>query len=154
MATSFDVLRAGKKVGEAINNNPVTVDTDDQCKTQLEQIKLNLPVPHCTDEINLLDKCIAVVSAKDGDDVVFGPAEILALGKLAERYPSLTKEILACSHHLTESVDCDGDLPDGIFLAAADAHGALAAVLNAALQIGSIENFADEDFEEELSDEE
>lgn len=146
----FDVLVAGNKVGEAFDVNPIFVEDDSTCKELLIRIKHELPLKDT--EIALIDTCITVVSAKDDDDVLFGPGEICELGELAKTYPSHVKEILACSHHISESVDCEGDLPDGIFAGLASAHAALGDLLEAALKAGNINNY--EEFEEIISDDE
>lgn len=149
----FDVLVSGNKVGEAFDINPISIEDDSTCKQFLTRIKHELPLKET--EIELINTCITVVSAKDDDDVLFGPREICELGELAKAYPSHVKEILACSHHISESVDCDGDLPDGIFAALAAGHAALAHVLEAALKAGDINNYQDfEEFEEIISDDE
>ena len=153
---TFDVLVKGNKVGFAYDVNPLVIERDEECKSYLEALKKELDFSD--EEKSLIDVCLAVVSAKDGDDVTFGPVEIVALGDLAGKYPSKMKEIMACSHHLTQSTECSGDLPSGFYAIAADAHGALAEIMSSALKIGSIINVpnddvSDDDFEEDISDE-
>jgi hypothetical protein len=133
---TLDILAAGKKIGEAFDRNPVSVNTDDECKNLLMKLKADLKLS--SDELGLLDSCIAVVSAEDGDDVIFGPGEIVQLALFAENHPDHVTEIMACSHHLSESVDCDGDLPPGIYLSAAGAYGSLSDIMTRALKSGSI----------------
>lgn len=139
----FDVLVSGKKVGEAFDVNPIFIENDAVCKDYLLRLKNELPLNKS--ELELIDSCLAVVSAKDDDIVPFGPGEIYSLGKLAESNPSYVKEILACSHFLTDSVDYEGDLPKDIFLSLARAHGALADLLQSGLDIGPIENYVNDD---------
>jgi len=151
----FDVLINGKKVAEAFDANPLYIETDDSCREYLLSIKEDLPLTKS--EIDLIDQSLLTLSANNGDDVVFGPVEIIEFGSLAEKYPSHTSEILACSHYLTESVDCEGEIPQGIFVTLAQAHGALANMLSFGLKAGDAFNFNDEDddeFEEEISDDE
>lgn len=133
---TFDILVNGKKRGFAYDSNPVVINTDHECKECLLRLKSTLDLSN--DELELIDTCINVVSSKDGDEVLFGPGEIVLLSLLAEANPSKAPEIMACSHHLSESVDCDGDLPPGIFAGAADAHAALAALMDEALKSGPI----------------
>lgn len=155
----FDVLVAGKKVGEAFDVNPVVINDDFTCKECLLNLKEDLPLTET--EVELIDKCINVVSSKDDDDVVFGPEEVCDLGDLAQSYPSHMNEILACSHHITESIDFDGEIPFGIYGVLASSYAELGNVLEAAMKIGNIENIKDfsqfedfEDCEEIISDDE
>lgn len=145
---TFDVLVAGNKVGDAFDANPIVIYDDSTCKEYLLRIKAELNLNQT--QLELIDTCISVVSAQIDDEVTFGPGEIYALGELGELYPSHVKEILACSHHISESVDCEGDLPDGIYASLAAAHGALGDILEAALKAGDIKNY--EEFEEIISD--
>lgn len=133
---TLDIFAAGKKVGEAFDRNPVVVDTDDECRALLMKLKAELKLS--SDELGLLDSCIAVVSAEDGDDVIFGPGEIIQLALFAESHPNYATEIMACSHHLSESVDCEGDLPPGIYLTAAGAYGSLSDIMTNALKLGPV----------------
>lgn len=149
----FDVMVKGEKKCQAFDVNPVVISTDEQCKFLLEQLKNKLTLTDS--QASLLDLCLAVVSAQDGDNVEFGPGEIVGLSELAQCYPDSATEIMACSHHLTESVDCDGELPSNIYLEAALAYGELSNIMSAALKAGPISqdtNIPDEDFEEELTD--
>lgn len=152
---TFDVMIKGEKKGQAFDVNPVEVTTDAQCKDLLEKLKKKLSLTDS--QLSLVDLCISVVSANDGDDVHFGPGEVVALSELAQSHPDCATEIMACTHHITESVDCDGELPPNIYLEAALAYGELSNVMSAALKAGPISQdteVADEDFEEEISDEE
>ena len=153
--TTFDVLVKGNKKGEAFDVNPVVINTDSECKECLQKLKseLNLSAQHLT----LIDNCIAVVSANDGDDVVFGISEIVELSQLSETYPSKVTEIMACSHHLTSSIDFEGDVPNEVFGLALSGHRDLAAAMMKALNFGSLttDNVPDDDSitEESLTDE-
>lgn len=125
--TTFDIEVAGKKTGEAFDVNPVVIETDEQCKVVLLKLKQFLSLTE--QETALLDSCLVTVSAEVGDDISFGPKEILELSILAQKYPDSATEIVACSQHLCASVECDGDLPPNIFAMMASAHGSLAAAL-------------------------
>lgn len=149
---TFDIFVAGEKKGETFDSNPITVESDLECKQMLEHLKTLLDL-NGTD-LDLIDRCINVVSAKDGDEVIFGPKEIVSLARLAKANPTYAKEVLACSHHLSESVDCDGDLPPGFFLAAAEAYGAMGDIMEAALRLGPIQegvvpSFNDDDYDDD-----
>ena len=141
--TVFDILISGQKVGEAFDVNPVYIENDTICKEYLLRLKDQLPLTES--ELKLLDSCLTVVSANDDDNVPFGLGEIFSLGNLAETYPSHAKEILACSHHISESIDYEGDLPDGIFLSLACAHAALGDLFQSGLKAGPIENYQNDD---------
>lgn len=152
-STTFDVMVKGEKKGEAFDVNPIYVSTDEQCKARLETLKSKLTLTDS--QVSLLDLCLAVVSAKDGDTVAFGPGEIIALSELAQSHPDSAAEIMACSHHLTASVDYDGELPPNIYLEAALAYGELSNIMSAALKsvpISQDTDIPDDDSEEELTD--
>jgi len=156
---TFDVLVDGMKKGEAYDVNPIVINSDIECKQCLETLKKTLILSK--EELKLLDSCLAVVSAKDGDSVPFGPGEIISLSELAIKHQDKLNEIMACSHHLSESIDCEGDLPPNIFISTAEVYGALSDILAAGLKAGSItQEYSipledqDDDFEEELSDNE
>lgn len=102
---------------------PVTLGSDAECKELLEKIKSTLTLND--EESHLIDGCILVLEAVDGDDVHFGPGEILELALLASKNNSMSTEILACSQFLVESVDCEGEIPPGFFLKVALAYGSL-----------------------------
>jgi hypothetical protein len=148
--TSFDIMVNGKKVGETFDFNPIVIETDDSCREFFLDIKENLPLSES--EIELIDGCMEVLLANIDDDVLFGPKEILELESLAEKYPSHTSKILACSHYLMESVDCDGEIPQGIFAELARAHGALGDLFFKGLKAGDALGYSDE--EEEITDDE
>lgn len=159
MAATIDVLVGTEKKGVAFDVNPVEVSTDAQCKELL--LKLGRKLKLTSEQRDLLDQCITVVSAKDGDDVSFGPGEIFGLSELAVANPTFAPELMACSQHLSESVDCEGELPPDIFLQAAAAYGSLSNVMAAALKSGPIipgvapilsDDVSDDDFEEPVSD--
>lgn len=149
---TFDVLVGGVKKGEAMNKNPVVIGSDISCCAQLRVLDSTLPLT--PGEKELIAQCMAVVSAKEGEDVSFGPMEILALGDMAQKYPTHTNEIIACSNHLSNSIEFDGDIPAEFYLQALGAHGTLADILSSAMKAGPISTYKDEDFEEDITDEE
>lgn len=154
----FDIMNNGKKTGIAFNVNPVVVTSDDECCTLLTKFMQDHP-DLSTDEKQLLTNCIGVTKASDDDDVSFGPAEILFLSQLAQTYPEHANDLVACSHFLTNNVDCEGELPPGLFLGLADAHGELSNMLTEALKMGDNipeleDDVDDEDFEEPIDNDE
>lgn len=152
---TFDVMVKGEKKGTAFDINPVEITTDEKCKSQLEFLKSKLTLSDA--QSTLFDLCIDVVSAKVGDDLSFGPGEIVELSEFAQANPEFAPEIMACVQHLNESVDCMGDLPPNVFLDAALAYGGLSNVMCAAMKAGPIScdtEVPDEELDEEISDEE
>lgn len=143
---TIDIMVNSEKVGWCHDGVPDTIHTDEECRNCLQNLRSTLKL-EC-EEIELVDQCIAVVSATCGDDVVFGPCEILALGQLAQAHPSRASDIIACSHHITESIEWEGELPSSAFLNAAQAYTAMGEALTQALQ-----DLADEEFDEPLTDE-
>jgi hypothetical protein len=145
---TIDIMMDDAKVGWTYDGIPDTIHTDEECRKCLSDIRSTLPLT--SDEYKLVDQCISVVSAENGDDVVFGPIEILALGDLAKKYPERSSDIIACSHHISESIEWEGMIPDGAFLGAARAHAALGDALEMALK--GVPDDSDEEFEEPISD--
>jgi len=86
-----------------------TIDNDIDCEKHLHILKHELKLSE--EEKLLLDKCLAVVTSTDGDDIEFGPFEIVELTDLAFKHTHRGAEIFACLHHLSESIEFDGDLP-------------------------------------------
>lgn len=151
---TFDIMVKGEKTGIAFDVNPVDIKTDEECKTMIEALRKKLVLTKADE--SLLECCLSVLSAKDGDDIHFGPGEIIGLSELAQRNPSVAHEIMACSTHLSESVDCEGELPPNFYLQAALAYGGLSNIMAAALNAGPIsENttYKDSD-DEEITEEE
>ena len=146
----FDVLEQGKKIGEFFDINPIEIDDDETCELYLLRIKNELPLKE--KDVELIDRCLSAVLAKVDDDISFGPEEIVLLGTLAMSYPSHAHEILACSLHITESLDCEIDVPPGLFASLALAHGALGDVYAKGLAIGDISKY--EEFEDDITDSE
>lgn len=144
---TFDIMMDGSKVGWTYDGVPPTINTDVECRQCLSDLRSSLPLT--TEEIELIDQCISVVSSANGDDVAFGPVEIVALGDLARKYPARSSDIIACSHHINESIDYEGELPAEALLGAAMAHAALGDAYIMALQ-GVPDD--DEEFEEPISD--
>src|SRR5687768_13539537 len=99
-STTFDIMVGTEKTGVAYDINPVDIKTDEQCKTMIEAIKKKLSSSLTEEDTKLLDCCLLVLSAKDGDDIQFGPGEIIGLSELTQRNPSIAHEIMACSTHL------------------------------------------------------
>lgn len=147
---TFDIMMGGEKVGWTYDGTPNTINSDKECRECLMGLRSNLPLT--SDEIELMDRCISVVSTESGNDVVFGPVEIIALGDLAQKYPTNASDIIACSHHINESIEYEGDLPEGVFLGAAMAHAALGDAYVMALS--GVPDDSDEEFEESISDDE
>lgn len=119
----LDIFVGGEKQREVHDRNPVLITTDRDCERTLLKLKNALSLTN--EESQLIDRCLATTCAKVGDDIPFGPGEIFELAQLAMANPDYTNEIMACSEHLSLSLDCDGDLPDNIFLMLADAHAEL-----------------------------
>lgn len=120
----LDIFVSGQKHGAVHDRNPVFITTDADCEKQLLKLKETLSLTE--DQAQLFDRCLAATTANTGDDIPFGPAEMLELAQLAMANPDHANEIMACSEHLSMSTDCDGDLPEGIFLTLASAHASLA----------------------------
>jgi hypothetical protein len=143
---TFDVMDNCGKKGTAFNVNPIIIDTDSQCEEMLMKLISSMKLSH--DETLLLKSCISVVTSNDGDTVSFGPREILDLASLCQRNPKFSTEISACSHHLAESIDYQGEIPNGFFLETSIAYNELSEIMAAALQSGPITSssfFEDED---------
>lgn len=150
---TLDVMVGSEKQGIAYDVNPVYIQTDEQCKEALEKLKRDLTLT--SNESTLLDCCISVVSASDGDDVSFGPSEILDLAHLADINPKWAPEILACLEHLSASVLCEGSLPSEIYIMAAGAHADLGEIRELkSLEDLNMSESDDEVTEEELTDDE
>lgn len=143
---TFDILVAGEKKGEAFNINPVVIESDTQCKEYLENLLKSLTLT--AEESTFLTKCISVLTSENGQEVDFGPADIITFAVLAEKYSEKSTEIMACSQYLTESIDCYCDMPPNIFLLAANAHAGLADLL-----VPASESRTDDDEDEDEDDE-
>jgi hypothetical protein len=134
---TFDVMVKAEKKGVAYDQNPVQIETDEHCRAVLKQLMSQLPAGAYDQD--LLKSCLAVVSAKDGDEFTFGPAQLVALGDLSAEFPAYAHEILACMDHITASLDFEGDVPPEVFKMAASAHAMLgeatAAVAAASLSV-------------------
>lgn len=139
---TFDIIVNGEKKGIAYDSNPITVDTDEQCKIMLTNLRDKLKLS--AEQLQLIEQCISVTLAGSGEDIPFGPGEIVDLSLLAMSFPESANEIMACSHHLCESMDCDGELPIGIFSNLAQAHGFLGNALNGNLDDDDSSDESDE----------
>lgn len=139
-STIVDIKIGDEKVGWTYDGTPPTINSDQECKLCLDRLKSDLPLT--PKENKLIDQCIAVVSAEEGDDVVFGPYEILKLAQMALKYRVRGNDIMGCSHHLVESLDFEGILPEGGYLGAAEAHLALGDALTMAME-DSEEDYTD-----------
>lgn len=120
---TLDIIEDGEKTGFAYDVNPISVDTDEECKKLLCTLKDTLTLTPA--QVQLIEQCLTVVTSAVDNEVPFGPGEIFELGKLALAFPDSANEIIACSHHLCASVDCEGDLPPNIYLELAQAYGVL-----------------------------
>ena len=81
---TYDIIGAdGVECGVAYDTNPVQITSNEQCLELL--LKLKTIITNDTD--GLLDICIKVLSSTDGDDVEFGPSEIISLAQLAMENP-------------------------------------------------------------------
>lgn len=150
----LDILKNGEKVGESYDSNPVIIDNDSECLECLNTLKKTLKLD--ADDLSLIDKCISVVTSKEGEDILFGPGEIIALSNLAAKFPDKATQLMACSHHLSESIEFEGELPPNIYLKTANAFGSLSTLLSAALTCGPItsnnKDFDDDDEDEDEND--
>lgn len=89
---------------------PFDVNTDAECHLYLDELKRDMILTD--DEKELLEKCLSVVTSNDGDDIQFGPGEIIELSMMATLHPDKAHKIMACSHHLSESVEYFGEIPE------------------------------------------
>lgn len=126
---TFDVMVDVEKKGVAYDENPVKIETDDHCKEVLEKLMKELLLTDYNNE--LLKSCLAVVTAKEGDEFTFGPAELVELGQFACKYPEHAHEILACMDHISASLDFEGDVSPDFFAVAAAAHAILGDAVSA-----------------------
>ena len=122
-SNTLDIVVDGEKKGFAYDVNPISVDTDEECKKLLCLLKETLDLT--PEQVQLIEQCLTVVTSAVDNEVPFGPGEIFELGRLALAFPESANEIIACSHHLCASVECEGDLPPNIYLELAQAYGAL-----------------------------
>jgi len=171
--STFDIILEGKRVGKVFNVNPICIETDKECRVVLTSLKEKTIFSES--ERELLDQCLLVVSASNGDDLNFGPGEIIAIGDMAQAHPEYLHELMACSTHLSDSIDYQGDIPSDILLVGGKAHLLLDRVFNAAMKMGTVsekdgiftrnsdqvEDYdpeepltEDEDFEESLTEDE
>ena len=123
----FDILNNGNKVSEVEDYNPITIDSESECCEILTRIKDEL---YLTDsELELLQNCQNVLSAKTDDDITFSISDLLDLEILAQNHPTHSNEILACSQFIMECVEFCGEIPNDFYLRAAEAHGVLGDML-------------------------
>lgn len=144
----FNIVRGGEVVGVVEDVNPIDIQTDEECELCLMAIKADLDLS--PEEQELIDSCIDVVKAVIGEELHYGPAEILGLTELASKYPSKRNEILACSNHLNHSLDYDGDVPPDIYLDLFKAHATLGNVLT--LNNSSLSDDSDDSDDDEPLD--
>lgn len=135
---TFDVILDGKVAGVAHDTNPVVINDNDECVTQLQYLKSTLTLSNR--QSNFLDKCIKVATATEGDDVSFDMMDILKLSFMAKQFPTQCDVILACSNYLTDVVEFEGTLPAGSYLDLAQAYGSLGTLLNSGLKNASKTN--------------
>jgi hypothetical protein len=124
---TFDILVGLDKKGVAHDSNPIVVTTDEQCRILLNDLKNK--ISFTKKELKFINNCIKIVSSTDGDDIQFGPMDIVRFSSLANKYINESYEIMACAHHITESVDFEGDLPPDMNLQAALAFASLSDVM-------------------------
>lgn len=124
---TFDIMVGSDKKGVAHDSNPIVVTTDEQCKNLLEDLKTKLSFS--VKELKFINNCIKIVCAKDGDTIKFGPMDVLRFSSLSHKYIDYSNEIMACAHHISESIDFEGDLPPDMNLHAATAFASLSDVM-------------------------
>jgi hypothetical protein len=147
----FDVKVGDKVIGQSFDRNPVVYESDTECRAAIVVLQKDLTLSK--KETKVLKNCLTVVDAEDGDDIPFGPEEIMGLANLAMKHPSRTHEIMAISHHLCHSADMEGELPTDIFLDMAKLHGQMGDLIHQK-QINAEDDDSDDDDEEEEEEEE
>lgn len=140
---TFDVMVDGEKKGVAYDTNPVCIETDDQCRKCLTDLKDKLDLTE--EESHLLDLCLKVIDAKDDDIMEFGLGEIVQLAELAEKHFSEAHNITACSLYLFNSIEFEGEVPENIFLNMYDSHKKLGDIYDNALNNNAEDLSSDSD---------
>lgn len=152
MADTFDIVVNGEKKGSVIDgNSSITIETDDECEALLSLILKDASLS--TKERHLFESCSKINAADIGQDVEFGPAELLELSMIAMAHPSLADEIMAISHYLVENISFEGDMPPDLFAKMAEAHTALSEIFSDALEKKD-EDDSDSDSDSDISDSE
>jgi hypothetical protein len=153
LVETLDRINAGENKSSEMTT--VVINTDDECRECLENLRATMILSE--EHIALLDACILVVSAKDDDNLLFGPPEIMGLFELAMAYPTRSNEITACTHHLVESIECDGDFPPDSHLVFEATQTALSNMMSVITSDGTnlpTLNADDEISEESITDDE
>lgn len=150
MGNEASIEVGGKNVGGL--SESLVINNDEECLKYLNSFKETLSLTES--EKQLIDKCINVLTSKIGTNVTenFGPCEICELYGLSSNYLDKSNEILACAKFLIESVDFEGELPEGIYLEMASLHGMLGNMFYG-LDNPSDEESCDNSSDDELFDE-
>ncbi len=146
MSEIFSINHNGFKVGEVHDRNPIIINTEEECIKIFNDLKETLTLKE--KEKQLIDKCIAVVNANNGENVQYGPDEIIALAALSFSHPEKSYEIMACSHFLTETVEFEGEFPADACISAANSYRELSVMMSNALQLAD-QNINYDDIEDD-----
>lgn len=145
----FDIRIGEHTVGLAYDKNPIVVESDEQCREILERIKPQLTMTKI--QAHVLETCIKFTEVEAGQDFEFGPIHIFEIGELAKTNPGVANELLACSHFFTESMEWEGDIPEGFFLKLALSHGSLSDIMAEGLEHGPISDSGSSSEEDPLT---
>ncbi len=132
MADTFDIFIKGEKKGVVTDNNSsIVIESNEECEAILTLLLKNISLNDKSR--NLLEKCIKVNAADIGEEINFGPGEILDLSMIAMNYPEISNEVLAVNHYLMENISFEGTIPPNFFMQMADIHTTLSSVFSDAL---------------------
>lgn len=120
----LDVMRGDEKIGQVWDGVAPIVNSDAECVASLQRMASELPLT--PKQQQLIQRCMDVINSEEGDEFVFGIREILGLSKLALAFPEHSEILIACSHHITASLEFGTEeVPDNFFAIMAKLYGTM-----------------------------
>jgi len=142
-STDLNIAVGTKTVGVFHDVNPVTIDSDEDCARMLGDLRSKIDLTE--EENKIIDNCITAAEADEGEDMTFGPDEILGLADLIAKYPTYSADIRACSDYLTTNANFGFEDGASDFLRSAfNAFSALGDVYDDAVKRGPLSNLDQE----------
>jgi hypothetical protein len=120
-------VKQGERVIEEVPDiNPVSLDSDEEAVKLIDSL-LEGEENWSDKEKKLLARCRAAAAAADGDEVEFGPIELLAISRTGHRHGAVEKQLMALAHYLLDQTEFEGELPPDAYLTAAEAYSGFSA---------------------------
>lgn len=88
----------------------LVISTDDECRDVLFEVKNNLKLNE--GELVIINNCISVTNAKEGEIVNYGPDEIIGLLSMIKKYDNYSLKLNMCKDFLDSMYEAVADDPE------------------------------------------